>query len=326
MNTQELQAELTKRKRQLANADEEQKEFLQKKIDGIEAELAKNAFKEDVAKEKDAPKVKGKVKKTKIVGKKPVNSKSIKAKFNDNWVTGECDGLTFEAKLFDNGSEFGINKGRVSKLDISDKGKTIVNYDRGWDIRPTKEYKSHYDDIMKFLNNAPKSTEREKSETKETHKKLSPNHELHKLSDTVYTVKNTKTDKAEFDIEKKGDGWHVECLTKEKITFKTLDEAIIHVSKQLSKGAYKQIIEQKKKALIHSRNFRAKHPSGKTTPAQDVAKAVSKATEKIKEKDNKGESIEKQVDAIVNQIIDLLKTLKELGAKSSDLNKIKKAI
>ena len=45
----------------------------------------------------------------------------------------------WEAKVYDEGSEFGINGGRISKLFIRrDDGKTapILNYDRGWDIRP----------------------------------------------------------------------------------------------------------------------------------------------------------------------------------------------
>lgn len=50
----------------------------------------------------------------------------------------------YSAKVFDVGSEFGINNGRISKLQVvKDIGEdswtwdnTIINYDRGWDIRP----------------------------------------------------------------------------------------------------------------------------------------------------------------------------------------------
>ena len=47
-------------------------------------------------------------------------------------------GITFqwEAKVFENPSQFGINKGRVSKLSLRRGEKFIVNYDRGWDMKP----------------------------------------------------------------------------------------------------------------------------------------------------------------------------------------------
>lgn len=58
----------------------------------------------------------------------------------DNW---EVDTITYngkdyhyEAKVFDECSDYGINKGRISKLHITRDGKDVVNYDRGWDIKP----------------------------------------------------------------------------------------------------------------------------------------------------------------------------------------------
>ena len=44
------------------------------------------------------------------------------------------------AKVYDEGSEYGIDGGRVSKLMIKEGDKIVVNYDRGWDIKPTDEY------------------------------------------------------------------------------------------------------------------------------------------------------------------------------------------
>ena len=41
-------------------------------------------------------------------------------------------------KSFDEGSEFGIDGGKISKLQILINGSTVVNYDRGWDIEPDK--------------------------------------------------------------------------------------------------------------------------------------------------------------------------------------------
>jgi len=55
----------------------------------------------------------------------------------DNWVKGTCSDYSFEAKIYDTGSYYGINNGRVSKLYIKNQlGICVTNYDRGWDIRP----------------------------------------------------------------------------------------------------------------------------------------------------------------------------------------------
>lgn len=39
-------------------------------------------------------------------------------------------------KHYEEGSEWGINGGRISKLEIRTNGKITANYDRGWDIEP----------------------------------------------------------------------------------------------------------------------------------------------------------------------------------------------
>jgi hypothetical protein len=58
------------------------------------------------------------------------------------WISGEftINGCNFryDAKVFEEGSQFGINNGRISKLEIWDKdtNEVVVNYDRGWDIYP----------------------------------------------------------------------------------------------------------------------------------------------------------------------------------------------
>lgn len=67
----------------------------------------------------------------------------IKAKQReDGWVDGTIDAFRFQAKVFNEGSVYGINEGRVSKLCIWNAAhpqlsQSIVNYDRGWDIRPS---------------------------------------------------------------------------------------------------------------------------------------------------------------------------------------------
>ena len=66
---------------------------------------------------------------------------NIKIKNRGNgWVSGKCEDYTFEAKIHDIESKFGINNGRVSKMTMYDEyGKWVMNYDRGWDIEPATE-------------------------------------------------------------------------------------------------------------------------------------------------------------------------------------------
>lgn len=63
-------------------------------------------------------------------------------KTDGNWVEGVVDGHWFQAKVFTEPSEYGINDGRISKLCVSksDKwegfypSKILFNYDRGLDL------------------------------------------------------------------------------------------------------------------------------------------------------------------------------------------------
>lgn len=40
------------------------------------------------------------------------------------------------AKVYDEGSIYGIDEGRICKLQIKIDGQTVVSYDRGWEIEP----------------------------------------------------------------------------------------------------------------------------------------------------------------------------------------------
>lgn len=42
-------------------------------------------------------------------------------------------------KVYEEGSVFGIDGGRISKLMIKRKDEIVCNYDRGWDMRPVDE-------------------------------------------------------------------------------------------------------------------------------------------------------------------------------------------
>lgn len=71
------------------------------------------------------------------------------------WFTGEYDNLTFQAKVFDEGSDYGINEGRISKLWVRCNGVTVLEYERGWSIKPITEFKALCEDIICFLEEAP---------------------------------------------------------------------------------------------------------------------------------------------------------------------------
>lgn len=72
---------------------------------------------------------------------------------NNNWIKGTKGKFKICAKVFDEGSTYGIKNGRISKLQICDTSQEhwgfdqcYVNYDRGWDIRPTDP------EALEFLN------------------------------------------------------------------------------------------------------------------------------------------------------------------------------
>jgi len=41
-------------------------------------------------------------------------------------------------KQYDEGSEFGIDGGRISKLTLKRNGGIVCNYDRGWDVEAAR--------------------------------------------------------------------------------------------------------------------------------------------------------------------------------------------
>ena len=63
----------------------------------------------------------------------------------------------YEATIlaFPEPSQSGIDKGRISKLDIRDMKtrEIVVRYDRGWDIKPNgREVEKFYNEILKKYN------------------------------------------------------------------------------------------------------------------------------------------------------------------------------
>lgn len=80
------------------------------------------------------------------------------------WIECTIGKYKFSAKHFDVGSEFGINKGRVSKLSIcenySNWGNSIISYDRGWNIKPkTEEHGYILSCLLEYLEKLPKRFE-----------------------------------------------------------------------------------------------------------------------------------------------------------------------
>jgi len=71
---------------------------------------------------------------------------------NTNWTKGNIDGYDFTIKHFEDGSEYGIGEGRISKLEMRKNGIVVVNYDRGWDIEPDISVKSAYEKIIAKFN------------------------------------------------------------------------------------------------------------------------------------------------------------------------------
>ena len=99
-------------------------------------------------------------KKTTVKKITSINHPIIKVKgFHNGWTIGivtykklNCE---FEMKNFIEPSEFGINKGCISKLHIVLKttGSTILSYDRGWDVRPKSDFaKAIYKQFLKEFN------------------------------------------------------------------------------------------------------------------------------------------------------------------------------
>ena len=69
------------------------------------------------------------------------------------WSKGEIRGCKFEVKHFEQGSEWGIDGGRISKLWVTKDGIEIASYDRGWDVLPaTDEAQEITSEIIQRFN------------------------------------------------------------------------------------------------------------------------------------------------------------------------------
>jgi hypothetical protein len=76
------------------------------------------------------------------------------------WVLGSTGDYEFEAKHYDEPSEYGINFGRTSKLGVTKDNELIIRYDRGWDIEPeTVEQNEILNNLIDYLDTLPKRIE-----------------------------------------------------------------------------------------------------------------------------------------------------------------------
>jgi len=72
----------------------------------------------------------------------------------NHWYEGRIDGCVVHAKVYPKPSIHGIDNGRISKLTIIDsENNTIVNYDRGWDIKPTEKHTAIFEKAKTTLEN-----------------------------------------------------------------------------------------------------------------------------------------------------------------------------
>jgi hypothetical protein len=72
------------------------------------------------------------------------------------WVVDGKVGYDYWVKHYEEGSEFGISKGRISKLQIRKHGekRDLVNFDRGWDLEvpDNDDIKAVYAILLKKYN------------------------------------------------------------------------------------------------------------------------------------------------------------------------------
>ena len=66
---------------------------------------------------------------------------------------GGYTAVQYWCKHFDEPSGYGIEEGRISKLELRQDGRTVYNYDRGLDMPPqTKEAEAALAILMKEYN------------------------------------------------------------------------------------------------------------------------------------------------------------------------------
>lgn len=82
---------------------------------------------------------------------------------NEDWITAKMGNMVAQMVYFDEPSAWGIkgkgySKGRLSKLWISEQGRTVVEYDRGWGVKPPEDgmARDFYDSIVDLARTKPR--------------------------------------------------------------------------------------------------------------------------------------------------------------------------
>jgi hypothetical protein len=69
------------------------------------------------------------------------------------WTNGKMDGYEFFVKHYDEGSQYGIGEGKISKLSIRKDDTELYNYDRGLDFdRLDENGKAVYEKLLERYN------------------------------------------------------------------------------------------------------------------------------------------------------------------------------
>ena len=69
------------------------------------------------------------------------------------WSEGTIGEYKYWVKHYDEGSDYGIDEGRISKLTIRKGGRELYNYDRGLDFdNLDKGGKAVYADLLRLYN------------------------------------------------------------------------------------------------------------------------------------------------------------------------------
>lgn len=233
---------------------------------------------------------------------------NYRSKFEE--IKKETENFTVDTDIFE--SNFNRLYALVEK-NHTDAIEGNKKTEKGGSLKRTKEPKKPKARTKPEKSPEPEKPKKEKFSTVkegEKEQEVAEHLTLKKVKDDVYTLAHKG--KNAFDFEKKAGKWHVECKVegnKKKEGFDSLNEAVHYVATHIYSAELKEYVKQKKDAAKRSKKFREKNPSGQTTPAKDVAKAASKAKEKLKEAEKEGKDTDKQQEAIINQIVELVKSL-----------------
>ncbi len=175
----------------------------------------------------------------------------LKLAKDDLYIVGNAqyNGVDYkiDAKVFLEGSEYGIDNGPISKLSIKDiaKNELIVNYDRGWDKKPDEQNEFLYKETIKALTKFRKEHPYEVTESLEENLENNDEIDIMKKSDfennqTLTEAKSVSDFKDDIDL--------IIALESDDLQISTEDElnrlkAICEKFKN-SQGFYGRLLDQ----------------------------------------------------------------------------------